>query len=242
MPNASVQAAAEGLPKITRRSALGAALAVMATPSSALSKASPSSPLLDLFERHAAALAADDAAWTAMGDLEYSPQMNARPRLEVECGRTLVGRDSEGKEMWQASYCYCVEGIKNRIESRRDHHLSMFPGDRNIAARADVEAQYARALREKLDAFAAVEAERKRIEDECGYTHAEEAAHAASAAVKEIERAIIGYVPQTLEEAAQKAQWLVRAFDSGRGYIDDEKKLVEALSAIGTAAGTEGRL
>ncbi|MQW88567.1 hypothetical protein [Sinorhizobium saheli] len=163
MPNTPVLAAAEGLPILT----------------------SPS-PLLETFDRHAHAYAVDSAAWTAVGDFEDAPQIWAMPEARVQCGRTLLGRDDEGKEIWQPSYCYSVESITKRIEERRDNHLSMYSGDRNKALRADVEAQYARVLKEKLDQFAAVEADRKRIEDECGYTQAMEAARGTSAVVKEI--------------------------------------------------------
>ncbi|PDT82911.1 hypothetical protein [Sinorhizobium sp. BJ1] len=218
MPNAPGPAAAEGLQKITS-----------------------SSPLLKMFDRHAHAYAVDSAAWAAVGDFEDAPQIRAMPEARVQCGQTLLGRDSEGKEIWQPSYCYSVESITKHVAGHRDTHLSLLSGERNKANREKVEAQFEQILKEKLDAFAAVEAERKLIEDECGYSQAMEAARGTSKAVKEIERAIIDYLPRSLDEAAQKAAWVVSVFNSCGGYIEDEKQLVETLSSIAKAFGSEER-
>lgn len=108
---------------------------------------------------------------------------------------------------------------------------------RNEEAEARLRVNFAERVSQKKSELADQKAERKRIEDESGYTAAQEAASASSDAVRAIEAEIVALVPDTLHAAARKAAWLAHAYNDDRCYLYDqgEDGLIAALEAIGRA-------
>ncbi len=80
---------------------------------------------------------------------------------------------------------------------------------------------------------------RRKYEDDAGYKAAIGLAGQTSDAVKALETEIAAVVPTSLQEAADKARWIVWAYHDDYCYIDDHELgnalLVEALRAIGRA-------
>lgn len=93
MPN-PVPAAAEGLP-ISRRKALGLMAAVSIPPTAAVAVAAAQplvgpTPLQQLLDRHAAALAADTAAWDLCSELDSLPEMESLQLPKVQLAESVM--------------------------------------------------------------------------------------------------------------------------------------------------------
>lgn len=231
------------LHSISRRNALGLMAAVSFPPTAAVAVAAAHpgdvpNALRELLDGHAAALAADNAAWDALADIEDEPEMKNRSLPKVPIMKILRGRDDDGNDIWETRYAYSEEEIRKKVGEHMRAQLSLFPSGKSadVRARAQLTASYA----EKADALVAdlqrQQAERQRIEDEVGYTAARDSARATAASVKALEEQIIEYVPVTLSEAAMKAAWIVEAFHRDEPYVDTEEQLLEALAAIGRAS------
>lgn len=225
---------------ISRRNALGLMAAVSVPPTAAVAVAAAHSgdvpnALQELLDGHAAALAADNAAWDALADLDGLPELESRPRLRVEVAK-VARRDEDGNQVLVPSYAYSEEAINKVIDQHLSAYCAMMPGEKCASQREKV----AESINAKREAFLAdfrnQQAERQRIEDEVGYTAARDRARATATTVKVLEQQIIAYVPATLSEAAMKAAWIVEAFHRDEPYIDTEEQLLEALAAIGRAS------
>lgn len=196
-------------------------------------KSSPG--LRELFERHEEAYRIDDRAWNAVGDADESPIMLARPAARVEVGRLIVGRDSNGDKVTEPIYA----GSEGEIREYFERHMTPLLSGSPKWASADerIRHSYQVRLQAKLEEFHSVIEERQAAEAACGYTDALDAARGTSQAVRHIEEAILGFVPQTLSDAAHKARWIVNAYNGGRSYLgDDDRSLERALDSIGAAA------
>ncbi|TBH09909.1 hypothetical protein [Rhizobium leguminosarum] len=70
-----------------------------------------------------------------------------------------------------------------------------------------------------------------------GYATAIGAARSASSVTRNLEAQIVAFIPTTLQEAADKARWIIWAYDDDFCYLHEEghRLLIEALRAIATA-------
>lgn len=239
MPN-TIPAAGEAMPKTTRRAFL-AGVAVAAIPASVAATATQtqSSGLTALVEKHKQAVAADRAAWEAMSDFDDMPELQARPMVRVQVGRTLMGKNDAGEDVWKLNYV-ASEGAIRDVFEKHDQWAPgrMFHGSQQWVA--DRRAAHYRLMEEKLEELRAIRAEITRIEDGCGYTAALTEARRLSAIVKGIEAEIIAYVPVTFQEAIDKANWCVWASKDDYCYLYDSYELsdvlTDVLASIGRAA------
>lgn len=236
MPN-TIPAAGEAMPKTTRRAFL-AGIAVAAIPASVAVTATQtqSSGLTALVEKHKEALAADKVAWGAMSDFDDMPELLARPTLRVQVGRTLMGKNDDGQDVWELNYVSSEDAIR-KVFDKHDHWAPgrMFHGSQNWVA--DHRAAHYRLMEEKLEELRAIRAEIKRVEDACGYTEALTEARRLSSVVKGIEAEIIAYVPATFQEAIDKANWCVWASKDDYCYLYDSYELSEVLTDVLASIG-----
>lgn len=189
-----------------------------------------------LFADHATAMAADNEAWSESSDIEDSEAMCGRPKLEIQIGRMYVGRDDDGNEVTRPIIVDSIQKMETDAKNFRDQRIRLHtrPG-KDHEIREKIEASCRNWINSKTEEFRAIEAERKRIEDECGYTAAVARRDQTMDRVKEIERQIVDFEPQDLQTAGMKARWIVHAYEEQAVYIEDED-LLDALKAIGRAS------
>lgn len=242
MPNTTVPAAGEAMPKnkMPRRSILKRGLAAALCGAATTAQAMPEvSTLSVLIQKHKDALAADRAAWEAASDLEDLPAMLARPRVRVQTSTLHLGRDDEGNQITEERYSYSEKEIRTVY----DRHDMWKPGGLQYSSQPWCAARQA-AHYERMDAkiaeLHALEAECQKIEDECGHTAALAEARRLSEIVKGYEADIIAFVPTSLKDAVDKANWCVWAAEDDYCYLYDGNNLSgvlsEALAAIGRAS------
>ncbi|WP_275790471.1 hypothetical protein [Pararhizobium gei] len=231
------------MPPISRRKTLGL-IAAVSLPPFAVVGVAPSvagdgsmTALRDLMERHKAAAVADDAAWNALADIEGSAAMEACPSVRVQTSRLLTGRDDAGNDIWEPMYSYSPEEIEKVFRRHLESQLCMAPGERGAPWREKYTASSEARMQAKIDELAALQAEVKRIESECGYTAADEVAGRSADDVKQIERRIVGFVPTTLAEAVALATWVLDARERRGSYIEDDdvKSALQSIANAGRA-------
>lgn len=223
---------------LTRRSLLIAAPTVGLIPM-AQATVMPLDELKALIETHKGTLAIDHEKWEAVGEIAETIEGKV-PRCRVQVSEILGFRDENGNNTFRPIYAY----DEAEIESRRDRDIEVLAGQCGPSQKG---VERIKEIREKRTAWAnakkaelvALKAERRRVEDESGYTAALKAAHASADAVRAIEAEIIAYIPSSFETAARKATWVVDAYRDGNSYLSDDgdEALLSALKAIGEAAG-----
>jgi hypothetical protein len=237
MPNDATRASAEAMPKINRRKALSlagvCALAVGAgvSPGVAAEADDNLGDLDALIEEHATAYAENCDLWRAVGDLDNEPSS------KVRVGYILRGRDDEGNDIKEPHFAYSVESIEQHFERYKEPNRSIFgsgPGGEERVRK--IEERYAELIREKTDEFLALEADKRRREDACGFTGALEAAVASTQSVRDIEARIMDFAPRSLGAAQRLAQWALAAYESDCHCVYDAEDLpVMALGALAKA-------
>lgn len=220
-----------------RRTVLKGGIAIALAGHTAVASADVAeAPLEKLIREHKDAVALDRAGWTTLSEIEETEVMESRPFPKVQTARTWLGRGDDGEAIYQPSYSYTEDHIREVYE-RHDMWKPgrMFHGPQPWVAQAQA-AHYVE-MDKKVAELRAISAERQRIEDECGYTAAYNEAHRRMEIVRDLEQEIIAHVPSDLSEAVQKANWCVWAADDDHCYLSDtskpEKVLIEALAAIG---------
>ncbi|MBX4876648.1 hypothetical protein HJA89_27815 [Rhizobium bangladeshense] len=218
-----------------RRTFLKGAVIAGATPAAAWAPSRPHDGLDTLFSDYEHAIEFHNHAWKAVGDLADSEDMRAAPAVRIQVGRRVIGKDEVGNDVFQPIYAHRAEEIEEY--ERTTYAVKMlFAGHEDAKAR--VEAWFSRSVSEKVGRLNAVKAETKDIENACGYTAALEIAEGASTKVREIEQAILDFVPATLEDAARKARWIVAELQGDRALMLDRNDIaLVALTAIGRAIG-----
>ena len=226
--------------RTTRRTFIGGVAAASIPVAGACKVITPAqiedSALSLLITKHKDAIDLDKAAWEGVSDLDDI--MPERPTAMVQTARTYQGRDNNGREVFSPSFSWSEEDIR-RVYDRHDNWAPgrMFHGPQSWVA--EKRTQHYQQMEEKIREFRAIKAERKRIEDECGYTAALTEARRLSDIVKGIEAEIIAYVPTTFQEAIDKANWCVWAAEDDYCYLYDTDNLsgvlADALAAIGRA-------
>lgn len=196
-------------------------------------------PLHRLIRLHKDAVAVDRSAWDKVSDIDDTDVMHERPDTKVQTSRLNLGRSENGEPVFEPRYSRTEEHIRE-VFKRHDNWApgQMFHGPQAWVAERRA-AHYAK-MEEKIAELRAIEAERKRIEDECGYTAALKEANRTMEIVRSLEDEIIAFVPSTLAEAVDKANWCVWAAEDDYCYLYDRGSLSgilsQALAAIGRAA------
>ncbi|MBX5008155.1 hypothetical protein [Rhizobium lentis] len=197
-------------------------------------------PLGALFERQRAAYAADSIEWDRFSDITDGVAMRALPKLRVEVGKLILGRDEDGSKITEAIFAYDEPEIRDHFV--KHDHWTFFKREALSEAEIERKSREQATLFARMDAkiteFHALEAEAERIKEECGYSDAQRRCKASSDAVKDIERLILDYVPATLEEASRKARWILDMWESSDDtYLRDNPDTLElALRSIARAA------
>lgn len=197
-----------------------------------------------LIANHRDAVAIDNQRWDALEKIEEGIA-GTRPFCRVQTSRLLGLRNDDGTDNWTPIYSYTVEAIE-KVRDDDIRHLVRFHcwGKGREAQEQQIREKRTAWADGKIAELQALEAERKRIEDESGYTAALASASASADAVRDIERAIVAMVPDTLTAAAKKAGWIVRAYrgaGEGGSYLSDiDDVLLLALETIGPAGGQTG--
>lgn len=177
--------------------------------------------LLALIEQRTEAMKLDVDAWNKVGDVEDSSAMDALPLVRVQVGRLRRGYDEAGKPIEEPIWAHSAEQIRSILHKDFDAYLTFIvpkTGPLREKAEADCDAR----LQAKLDELAALQAQADRIKLESGYTEALSIARATMAAAKRIDRAIIGYVPKTFDEAVALASWAIDARKEAFTHLEDE--------------------
>ncbi|MDG3577155.1 hypothetical protein P7F60_12205 [Rhizobium sp. YJ-22] len=218
--NRPIQSAAEGMPKISRRTALASIAATIAAPATA---SETSSVALDgLLARHREAVAVADAAGERVRAIEDGPTLKVLPAVRVRLGDLPVYAKSE-------------EAIERHFASK-DPGRFISEQNRKLPKHVEARRRWQQERSAKLSEFRRLTAQEKALEDQSGLTAAMASAERAFAAMWSIEQQIIVYVPVSLAEAAQKAEWCVAAWGSSlRYHADGENALLNALTAIARA-------
>lgn len=212
MPNASVAAAASGLPDLSRRAVLAGSAAVFVAPLTPAAAASDMSPIAELIADYEMAVEAEAAAYDALERLYASADL---PIVEVACGKRRF-RDQETGEItfgpWLFSQAFEIEqhfGIS--IDAWRTN-----PGQTAFIAELEAKRDSLLAeLRQK-------EAVRIAAEDACGITAADEMALRAMQQRLAIRADIFAHRPASLAEAAERDAFLLRLHREGvdlRDYL-----------------------
>ena len=229
----ATRASAEAMSKLNRRRLL-AGLASVSVAAPVTSAAGSSRGELErLIAAHAQATAVDRKRWDRAADISDAIA-DQLPVCRVQVGRVLRERNDDGSDTFTPLYAYTDADIEGRIGPHTEAQASLFGGPGAEQRSAAFRERQAQSIASKKAALAALNAERQYIEDLTGYTAAMEAARASADNVRAIEAAILALVPDTLEEAAHKAAWVVRLYKDDDSYLADdyEGALVAALSAI----------
>ncbi|MBY3043707.1 hypothetical protein [Rhizobium leguminosarum] len=188
-----------------------------------------------MFSDYEHAIELHNDAWEVVGDLEDSEAMRAAPPVRIQVGRRVIGKDGAGNDVFQPICAYGQEEIEEYERTTRGVKM-LFAKHEDAKARVD--GWFTRSVSEKVGRLNAVKAEAQRVENACGYTAAMERAKGASARVRDIEQAILDFVPTTLEDAARKARWIVAELQGERALMLDRDDIaLVALAAIGRAIG-----
>ncbi|MGV1757641.1 hypothetical protein ACQZ6F_17405 [Rhizobium sp. A22-96] len=211
MPNHAVVAAGEAmsagnilanLRDMLKSGDVGGALSLLDTQSDESRSALPSlHTLRDLIDRHVRLWEIDEALWRAFSDIEDSEPMKACPPLRVQIGTLRHGCDEEGQPIRTPIHATSLEQIAQEAQKNMDFQIGLFVSRDNAAGIARLEAKRTEWVAEKTAQFNAICAERTRIQDECGFTAAEQAAFASTDAVKDIERQIVDLATNDFETA-----------------------------------------
>lgn len=226
MPNTPVQAAAEGMPKITRRLALRgiATLPAIAAPGAAMARTG-ASQAATLIEAHREAYDVADAAWMRLSELQDATDV---PYPRVQVSRLLKGRDDDGNDIWDPIYKYDLAGIEAHCVRDRDCLLS-WNSHWPHKLPAIHENFHKRVARLTAD-LQAQEAEVERIEAAAGITDARAAARAASDHLADCLARITTHQPASLTEAAEIARYLIDCDDRDiEGFDSDREPLMEFM-------------
>ena len=214
-----------------RRSFIKGAIVASAIPAAA--RADGYDKLNALMQDYEAATLADKEAWGRELEMSKNEAMKAKPPERVQLGRLSYGADVNGERVHAPIYAYFANQIEEYYQENHSRQVMFSPG-----AIDKVEAETAKRTREQIAELEDIKKTCRKIENACGYTEVSMLANAASRAVQVLEREIINYVPQTLDEAARKARWIVAELDSGRGYLNDREYadlILDALMPIGRA-------
>jgi hypothetical protein len=221
--------------KMDRRTFIKGAVIAASTPGVVASgEAGQPSILHDLFHEHQRTLQADDVAWGVVFDVGELEPMNSMRMPAVQIGQLMVGKHADGNKMFKPIMAHTDDEIRAHFERL----LNSFPGLGYIPDLDErVRDGYRHQLEAKLDELAALTREQERVKCECGFTKAIEDAEKTAGAVRSVERQILDYVPRSLEEAAAKASWILKAYQEERGYLyeDEAAALEAALASIGRA-------
>lgn len=238
MTNNATRANAQAMSaNITRRTALVGTAFLTAPPvTAALAEAGSSLDELNrLIDAHAQAMVVDREKWNHASDADDAIA-GKLPICRVQVAKRLGPNDADGNETWTPIYAHSDEEIDRTYCQRLDTSLNWWGNNGEAVAR--IREKHDQRVSQKKAELAALEAERKRIEDESGHTAMLDAARASSSAVRAIEAAIVALVPDTLEAAIRKAAWIVNAYvedDDAYLYDEGEDALIAALKAIGEA-------
>lgn len=189
--------------------------------------------LSELLAYHDHAVAINNAAWDRTSQMDAEASLAGRPVVRVQVGRLRVGADTEGKPIHKPIWDYTPEAIAATFDRYLDHALIFYREE--TPARQAVVDRFEADKRAKLDELAALDAERQRVEDECGYSVALAASQATGEYVEQVEQRIIDFRPRCLDDAAHMARWITTCFEEERGYINDEKQLLAMLHSVGRA-------
>jgi hypothetical protein len=225
MPNASVAAAASGLPELSRRAVLAGSAAAFVAPLAPAAAASAMSPIAELIADYEMALEAEAAAEDLLDRLHETADL---PVIEVAYGNRRFCDRETGKVTWgQWLFRYAFEVERHfaiAIDVRRTcpHQARAIPG---------LEAERDRVLSE----LRRQEAVRAAAEQACGITAADEMALRALEHLVAIRTDIVAHRPATMAEVAEKNAFLRRLHHEGFDLRD-------YLPAIFGEAGSESHI
>lgn len=210
MPNL-VQAAAEGMPKLTRRTALAMSSAGIVSAITVLSATRPAPAadhslvtLDDLISRHTAAYELDEQLWNRVIKIDDAIG-SRRPKVRVQIGRIYRGRDDCGAEILDPIWGYSAADIDKHQQIHLEADLLLWRGS-NENERKIREKHATRADKKKAE-LAEIQAEAKRIEDEAGYTAARATAEASAQVESDLKDQIVNFKPETPAAVARLAGW-----------------------------------
>ncbi|CAM5579844.1 hypothetical protein ATER59S_05069 [Aquamicrobium terrae] len=231
MPNNTVRADGEAMPaanQMNRRNALAitatgitAALAGLAV-KGAEAKA-PASELPALIDAHRKAYAAYEAACIRANEIEAA---NDLPRVKVQLGRELVGKNPDGSNSFAPLYAV----TESQIDRVIDNHLAVAQSLR-FGPKA-LEAHERRRQQLKAD-LAASRAALKAAEDACGLTAANDARDLAFDLEQESLAALIGYSFRNADEIRLAASYLAEQYRADALHYTD---LIDFVTALGRAS------
>lgn len=174
--------------------------------------------------------AEDDKLWERSGEILERIEGDL-PAVKVKTSVTKVYEN--GVQIDKPLFAYWPKMVDEHIDPHYEAHLAMRGRREDLCAPVH---EHFKARKDKLKAeLAALEAERKRIETEAGYTDAIAAAKASSEAMREFEAKIISFRPSTLAAAARQAQWVLAALREEFGCYVEDDDLIKTLAAIAEA-------
>jgi hypothetical protein len=157
-----------------------------------------------LIAEHKAAALIDEQLWVRVGEID-DRLPDDLPIVRVQIGRILMGKNLDGSDADKPIYAY----DEKKVDADIDHHMEaqLALCGRNEALIANVRERYAASKARLKQKLADLSAERKRIEDDHGYTAALAAARAQSDVTKALEGRIMDFVPTSIAAAARQAAW-----------------------------------
>ncbi|MHC1548870.1 hypothetical protein [Phyllobacterium sp. K27] len=185
-----------------------------------------------LIGQHQDLYAMDELTWDKVAEIEDSPTMRALKVPSVHVGRRLLGRDEDGNDVWQPIHAYSDEEIDHHIDQHLHSALHMC-GNREDWKEPHRVAYNAKRAVHKAN-LAALKEAAKKIEDECGYTAALEAARKTKSLVDDVEKQVLSFVPSSLAAAATLAGFVCSNLD-GKAYFDDDA-ILATLKSIAEAS------
>lgn len=194
--------------------------------------------LLNLIEQRKEAMKLDLDAWNKVGDVEDSGAMDALPLVRVQLGKLRRGYNDEGNPIEEPIWGHSAEQVRAKMQKDFDAWMT-FMVPKSGPIREKNVAEWEKAIQAKVDELAALQVEADRIKRESGYAEALSIARATTDAVKRIDRAIIMFVPRTLDEAVALASWVIEARKEEYTYLEDEDFALVLGSIAGIAPATQ---
>lgn len=191
--------------------------------------------LQSLIAEHTRLWQVDCAAWHAFGNINECEAARTRPALRVQIGSIIMGRNENGQDIKEPKYFSSEKAITDEFRRWEEYDLGLIIRRNDVDAIAKRKQHFDAKIAAKVAELSAIQTERKRIEDACGYTAAEEKLTQTGAAVKAIETQIIGFVPEDIETARLLASWAVDSYENEVGYLvcDDDQRFQVLASIAG---------
>ncbi len=157
-----------------------------------------------LIAEHKAAALIDEQLWVRVGEIDDSLP-DELPMVRVQIARVLLGQNLDGSDAYRPIYAYDDKKIDAHIDDHLDAQLSLCGGNEEL--KANIRERYAASKARLKQKLADLSAERKKIEDDHGYTAALAAAKAQSDVTRALEGDVMDFVPSSLKAAARQAAW-----------------------------------